>query len=296
MIVLAIGVLKWDVLEPPIQHQNPSLVLSVGATNWGDWLMRMQSFLGIGTLLVALYVWYGKIRENWEDDLPKLMSVFFFHNGCWFSWNEIPDNKSDRDRLLKHLSHEFGIAWATEEKEKAKIEKTDDDKIIRVSRGEHHLSLRLNDEKTEALLEIDDCRSFKFKALTESGETNIYYRESCSRPAIVCRYVPLAGADDLRNWGQQVAAQAAYNERFLEFSPNIKTADPKLVVLQSDSRICKSYSMSFQLKKLPTTMINEPEICRYQSFAAKDIGVQSIPCQEVSKLRAVTEWQMLCMI
>jgi len=46
----------------------------------------------------------------------------------------------------------------------------------------------------------------------------------------------------------------------------------------------------FNLKKLPVSMSNQPDTCRYQNLAAKKIEVQSVPSSEVAKLKAVTEW------
>jgi hypothetical protein len=51
----------------------------------------VQSLLGGGTLLVAIFLWYGKIREEWENRLPKRMSVFFLYQGlpaiiCRYVW------------------------------------------------------------------------------------------------------------------------------------------------------------------------------------------------------------------
>jgi hypothetical protein len=234
LLFLLVGVLKWDVLQPPIHFQNGSWVVAEIAqniirvlsspnhfpnapvvspgspSNWGEWWIRIESFLGIGTLFVALFVWYGEIRENWENDLPKRMSVFFFYNDL---------------------------------------------------------------------------------------------------PVIVCRYVWLAGADDLRAWGQQVAAQAAFNERSLEFSPEIKTQDPSLVIEEDGNMICKHYIVSFQLKRMPSLLANyslakDSEICpygrdtkaskckdrrsllicRYQNFAGKDKSVHSVPSSKVEAL------------
>jgi hypothetical protein len=51
----------------------------------------VQSLLGGGTLLVALFVWYGEISEKWENSLPKRMSVFFLSQSlpvivCRYVW------------------------------------------------------------------------------------------------------------------------------------------------------------------------------------------------------------------
>ena len=189
---------KWDALLLPIHLQNTTTTPSVAPLNLANWWMRVQSFLGLGlldlgTLLVALFVWYSRIRDDWEKHLPKRMSVFFFYLG---------------------------------------------------------------------------------------------------RPVIICRYVWLAGVDDLRAWGQQVAAQAAYNQRYLKFSPGIKTRDPNLIVMTKDDTICKHYAICFQLNELPSSLTEEVGMCRYQNFAAKDSNVNSIPSEIVATLGAVADWQI----
>jgi len=193
LLFLCVGISKWDVLLLPTHFQNMAAMPSVTPSNWADWWMRVQSFLGVGTLLVALFVWYSRIRDDWENHLPKRMSVFFFHLG---------------------------------------------------------------------------------------------------QPVIICRYVWLAGVDDMRAWGQQVAAQAAYNERYLKFSPEIKTRDPSLIVMTKDDAICKHYAICFQLNKLPSSLTEESGMCRYQNFAAKDNSVHSIPSEIVARLSAVADWQI----
>lgn len=189
MTAFVISIFAWDILRPPTLFQNASTVSSISPSGWDEWVNRLQSFLGIGTLFVALFVWYGEIRDDWDKDLPKRMSVFFFHNG---------------------------------------------------------------------------------------------------HPFIVCRYIWLAGADDLRAWGQQVAAQAA-GERFLDFSPDVKAQPPSLVVAP-DGAACNHYDVCFELTKLPSSLIKDSGMCRYQNVAAKSRGVHSVPSAEVEALGVVAAW------
>lgn len=201
---LVILVLKWDVLRPPMQVKNSiqmatEIVQSitgvayssmffqkavtaseVNPSNWVDWWIRVQSLLGIGTLLVALFVWYGEIREDWEIALPKRMSIFFLHKG---------------------------------------------------------------------------------------------------QPAIVCRYIWLAGEGDLRAWGQQVAAQAA-RERFLNFYPNLKAQPPSLA-LWTDGEICRHYTVCFELMDDNSFLKTNPGKCFYQNIATESNDVFSVPLEEL---------------
>ncbi len=91
-----------------------------------------------------------------------------------FSWDDIPGN--DNVRLIECLKTRFGtlflrnIDWV----ETANIEKTNDGRTIRLSFKNNFLNLKLNDEKTEVSLIIDDGRSDVFIARTENGKLNIY--------------------------------------------------------------------------------------------------------------------------
>lgn len=206
LALLVVLVLKWNVLRPPMQSQgliqmaaeivqgitsvlyspmffqNAIAISAVSPSNWVDWWIRVQSSLGIGTLLVALFVWYGEIREDWENSLPKRMSVFFLHKGL---------------------------------------------------------------------------------------------------PAIVCRYIWLAGESDLRAWGQQVAAQAA-RERFLNFYPNVKALAPDLAV-GVDGAICRHYTVCFELMDDNPFLKTNQGRCFYQNMATGSCGVSSVSLEALKK-------------
>jgi len=115
LVVLIFLVLTWDELRPPVHSQglvpifqeviqdvksilhsslfflNGNAASTASPFTWVGWLINIQALLGAGTLLVALFVWYGEIHEDWENILPKRMSVFFLHNGlpvivCRYVW------------------------------------------------------------------------------------------------------------------------------------------------------------------------------------------------------------------
>jgi hypothetical protein len=68
---IVFGVLFWNELHiPSTSLRTPQGII--------EWLLNAQTILGMGTLLVALFVWIGGIEEDWENDLPKRLSVFFF--------------------------------------------------------------------------------------------------------------------------------------------------------------------------------------------------------------------------
>lgn len=139
------------------------------------------------------------------------------------------------------------------------------------------------------------------RGIREEWESHLPKRMSVffffqGRPAIVCRYVWLGGEADLRAWGQQVAAQAAYKERFLEFSPEIRTKNHSLIFDIRNGKICNHYEICFILSSLPPSLKNPPPLsddqktCRYQNFASDNMEVQSIPSEIVAKLACVSGW------
>ncbi len=97
----------------------------------------------------------------------KRLAMLYNH---WylFSWDEIPEN--DSGRLRDFLKQNYSIDWV----KIARIEKIDDGKTIRVSTEKNFLLLKLNNDKTEINLKIDDCRSDKFVVKIENGKLNIY--------------------------------------------------------------------------------------------------------------------------
>lgn len=116
LLLLIDLILRWDELRPPIEiHLSVAMITGVlqeafdvlvhspmffemgtvptqvSPLTWVSWWINVQSLLGGGTLLVALFVWYQKIRGDWMSSLPKRMSVFFLHKGlpviiCRYVW------------------------------------------------------------------------------------------------------------------------------------------------------------------------------------------------------------------
>ncbi len=85
-----------------------------------------------------------------------------------FSWDDVPGN--DTVRFAEFLAWNFGFDWAV----KAKIEKTDDGRIIKVWNETDHLSLELNDEKTVVRVRTDGIMSYLPYVRLEDGKVNIY--------------------------------------------------------------------------------------------------------------------------
>ena len=188
-LLIVLGVLFWSELHFPL-FSGDAAPASKGPLNWTDWSMRIQAVLGFFTLLVAVFVWIGEIHEDWKNDLPKRISVFFFCN--------------------------------------------------------------------------DD-------------------------PLIAIRYAWLAGADDLRNWGQQIAKQAAGN-KLLDFRPDVDAKKPNILMLPNGT-ICMHYEVCFKLLKLNEYLSLHSKECQYQNLAATDKNVRPIPLSQVQALRKMADWR-----
>ncbi|MBN1236647.1 MAG: hypothetical protein JW999_11480 [Methanotrichaceae archaeon] len=221
---------QWRIFRYTLQHQRCPIIimaffiaavflgslylneLHVPATvsntpkSWIDWLINAQSILGVGTLLVAFFVWRGEIQEDWENDLPKRLSVFFFHEG---------------------------------------------------------------------------------------------------NPLIVCRYVWLAGADEIRTWGQQVAMQAQpglldktnpgkEKKEKLDFGLDVETKKP-IPVLGPKGEVWMHYSVCFRLTKLNSNLddyiVNHRGECIYQNLAANDMNPNDVLQEEVDTIPEVADWK-----
>jgi hypothetical protein len=85
-----------------------------------------------------------------------------------FNWYKITGLGEEklRDFLIKN----FNVDWVS----KAKLIKGDDEiKISDESEKNNYISLKLNDEKTEVILEINDVRTYRFIAEKEYDTLNI---------------------------------------------------------------------------------------------------------------------------
>ena len=47
--------------------------------NW--WSKWVDPILGVGTFLAAIGVWINNLSTDWEDDLPKRLSILFMYEG-----------------------------------------------------------------------------------------------------------------------------------------------------------------------------------------------------------------------
>ena len=103
-------------------------------------------------------------------------------------------------RLVEFLKENFGIDWA----KNAKLVKIDIVKMILVYTEKNSLVLKLNEEKTEVNLKIDDGRTDKLIAKMYANKLNIYnkfYHESSNAKEEFIK--ALVEPDDQREEGVQ---------------------------------------------------------------------------------------------
>lgn len=83
-LVVAGAILLIPGLRPPTASVAPP-------EDWLDWHEKLQTLFGVATLLVAGLVWLGELREGWTQQLPRLLSFAYFHEGrpalvCWHAY------------------------------------------------------------------------------------------------------------------------------------------------------------------------------------------------------------------
>ena len=88
-------------------------------------------------------------------------------SGHLFCWDDVPG--TDSERLLRYLRTAHSISWTRD----AKIQKIDDGKTIRVSKGDDSVRITLDEAKKEATLKFSDDTTQKLEIKEENGKLKI---------------------------------------------------------------------------------------------------------------------------
>lgn len=119
---------------------------------------------------------YDKTLKVWDLENHKMLGVFEGHSNIAgkfvFGWDKI--SEKDNDRLMEYLTKEFDIELV----KTAKFERIDNGKTLKVPTPNNVLLLKLNDKKTEVIIEINNIKIGKFIARMENDERNIYESKS----------------------------------------------------------------------------------------------------------------------
>lgn len=102
------------------------------------------------------------------DALRSCLKLHIFPSKRVFSWEMIPGE--DNEGLLKFLSEIPGLEWTRT----AKLDKIDEDKTIKAYAEEKSILLKLNEKRTEVILEINGNVAEKFSAKMEMEKLNVY--------------------------------------------------------------------------------------------------------------------------
>ncbi len=150
--------------------------------------------------------WYESVVRSMGGNACDISKQCKFDRNFIFSWDEIHGN--DKERLIEFLVKKYCIDWV----KKAKIEKIDNGRTIKLYSENNSLSLSLNNEKTRVNLKIDDGgRIDEFAATTENGKLNIYDDGLCK----VCRIFGATG------WKKQFNLSILKEERKSAWSDNL---------------------------------------------------------------------------
>ena len=114
------------------------------------------------------------IYDNQEEIKPEVPDDVRY----LFSWNDILRN--DSEWYSEWFIEEFligsrGLSWA----ENAEVRKSADNKTITITKGEHSVALKLNEEKNTVTLETDDKKTYEYAVREEDGKLNVYDENIC---------------------------------------------------------------------------------------------------------------------
>ncbi len=117
-----------------------------------------KQFLIVG-LVCVMFLSYVVVADN-SSNLSYL-----------FSWNDVPKNNTE---LLKFLKDNLKINWV----ENATINKSDNNKIITISKGNNSLTFRQNKTEKKVTLEITGGGVYEYILKEENGKINIYSKNT----------------------------------------------------------------------------------------------------------------------
>ena len=120
-----------------------------------------------------------RLRKN-QDDIGDALKPYL--EKYLFCWDNVPGN--DSAILSEFLFQSFGINWIKTAGVVTTLSSLPDKNTIVVKSDNNSVSIRLNDERTMATLELDiggKPHEFKFNAKAENGKLNIYLDNSENR-------------------------------------------------------------------------------------------------------------------
>ncbi|PKP59880.1 MAG: hypothetical protein CVT89_00750 [Candidatus Altiarchaeales archaeon HGW-Altiarchaeales-2] len=110
----------------------------------------------------------SEFLEFLKTNIEEIKSI---GKGYLFSWDDAPGK--DSKRLLKFLKDNLKIEWA----ENAEIKKSDDDKVITITKENNSLTIKFNKEENKAILKINDEETYEYILKKENSKINICCEE-----------------------------------------------------------------------------------------------------------------------
>jgi len=176
-----IAVERWGAYELQAVSRNLEKIgvkIAMEADKWEyiwELISVARTFNRIGIIALNIeknptqitdFILYHRVIRPLKGIASIISTLWFL-----FSWDEVPGEHEGR--LEEFLSKVFGIPTVVN------IEKANNGMTIKVNEEVHGLSplsLKLNSEKTEVELEINNRKTAKFCAKSENGKINIYCR------------------------------------------------------------------------------------------------------------------------
>jgi hypothetical protein len=121
--------------------------------------------------------------ENIPEIKVRSFSSIYTHSnlekveGYLFSWDNVPGNESESQRLISYLKNDLNISWI----DNAQIVKTNNNETIRVFTYENSLDLTLENNKSTILTTIDSVPGYFFNIKKENGKICVYKLEEYKR-------------------------------------------------------------------------------------------------------------------
>lgn len=117
----------------------------------------------------------SEIENLPEIELRSISSIYTHSNAekidaYLFSWNNVPVNESESQRLISYLQNDLNISWV----DNAQIVKTNNNETIHVFTPENSLELRLENDKSTILTTIDSDTYYYFQIKKENGKICVY--------------------------------------------------------------------------------------------------------------------------
>ena len=124
---------------------------------------------------------HQRLRKN-QEDIGDALKPFL--EKFLFCWDDIPGE--DTGKFIEYMIRNFSINWI--HPDRVKVDKDETGNAIKISSENHFLVIRLNNDRTKAVFELNISSKnyeFKFNTKAENGKLNLYQDTVESRNILV---------------------------------------------------------------------------------------------------------------